>query len=144
MNTKQMPDVASIGHGRHNGSGQPTLQLHGSTASKARQALYAANGRAVAWVQGGALCKQVDGSKHFLRQPAGIAFDAAILTQAEDAGAARVWIRDRETGTVYRATLEAFALHGVRVDRGFGVQVCLPFAFWQRETPGAPRQLSLF
>lgn len=92
----------------------------------------------------GCLCKQIDGSRHFLRKPAGIAFDAAILQQAAELGALRVWVKDRETGATYRATLDAFAEHGVKLDRGFGPQVCLPFTFWQTTQPGAPVQLGLF
>lgn len=111
----------------------------------ARQSLYGANGKICAWVTpDGCLCKQVDGSRHFLRQPAGITFDAAILQQAQDLGAVRVWVRDRETGATYRATLDAFAEHGIQLDRGYGAQTCLPFTFWKSEQPGEPTQPTLF
>ena len=125
-------------------TGAPTSARQHSTDDAGRQSLYASNGKIAAWVtRDGCLCKQVDGSKHFLRKPAGIAFDAAILAQAAELGAARVWVKDRETGNTYRATLDAFTQHGVKLDRGFGAQVCLPFNFWQQQRPGAPVQLAL-
>lgn len=140
---KAVPVAATTGTGESGGAARLSMRSVAHDAA-GRQSLFGANGRVVAWVQGGALCKTVDGSRHFLRQPPGIAFDAAILAQAADLGAARVRVTDRETGNTYRATLAAFTEHGVKIDRGFGVQVCLPFTFWQRETPGAPRQLALF
>jgi hypothetical protein len=101
-------------------------------------------GRVVATVDGDCLKKQVDGSKHFLQKPPGIAFDAAILEAAERAGVQLVRVRDRETGDVYACQLSEFALHAIRVDRGFGLQWCLPFAFWRVRRAGEPIQLGLF
>jgi hypothetical protein len=107
-------------------------------------ALRATSGKVVAHVCGDVLRKSVDGSKHFLRQPGGICFDADILDQAEHAGAVRVEVKDRESGITYRATLADFWTHGVKLDRGFQPQVCLPFGFWLARRPGAPVQLGLF
>jgi hypothetical protein len=115
-----------------------------STGAAGRQDLRAASGRVVATVDGDCLKKQLDGSKHLLRKPPGIAFDADILEAAERAGAVRVEVRDRETGITYRSTLADFWTHGVKLDRGFGLQVCLPFGFWLARRPGAPVQLGLF
>ncbi len=109
-----------------------------------RQELRAANGQVVAVGEGAELVKHIYGSLHFLRQPAGIAFDVDHLEKSEAAGRLRVVVTDRETGIVYRAPLAAFWQHGVRIDRGYGPQVALPFAYWQRQTPGAPVQLALF
>ena len=109
----------------------------------ARQELRAANGKVAAWVTGDALCKQIDGSKHILHKPHGIAFDRDILDRAEAAGAGRVWIRDRETGDVYRAELAAFWQYGVKLNRGFGDQVVLPMTFFRVQRAGEPVQLSL-
>ncbi len=108
-----------------------------------RQALTGSNGTVCAWVVDDCLCKTVAGSRHFLRKPAGIAFDAAILAQAGALGAVRAWVLDRETGTTYRVALGAFKEHGVKLERGCGPQVCLPFTFWQTTQPGADVQLSL-
>ena len=114
-----------------------------TTDGGARQELRGANGRVVAWVTGDALCKQIDGSKHILHKPHGIAFDRDILDRAEAAGAGRVWIRDRETGDVYRAELAAFWQYGVKLNRGFGDQVVLPMTFFRVQRAGEPVQLSL-
>lgn len=145
MNNKQMPHVGGMGQTTgDNSSGQRRCLPHTTPIRAQRQPLFGANGKVCAWVtHDGALCKALDGSKHFLRQPAGIAFDRAILQQAQDLGAVRVWVKDRETGATYRATMETFLQHGMRLNRGFGDQLCLPFSFWQTQQPGEPRQLSL-
>jgi hypothetical protein len=114
------------------------------TDGGARQELLAASGKVAATLDGDCLKKQLDGSRHFLRKPAGIAFDDAILRAAERAGARSVWVRDRETGDVYTCQLADFALHAVKVDRGFGLQYCLPFAFWRVRRAGAPVQMALW
>lgn len=144
MPSKTKPPVDGGGRADVDGGRLSQSTKKDTTRRAARQDLFAANGRIVATVKKGVLCKQVDGSKHFLRAPRGIAFDLAILQQAQDLGAGRVWVRDRETGVTYTTTLDAFARLGVKVDRGFGLQVCLPFAYWQTQTPGAPQQLGLF
>ena len=129
---------------RGNGSsGRLVSTREHTTDGGARQELRAANGKVAAWVTGDALCKQIDGSKHILRKPHGIAFDRDILHGAEAAGAVRVWIRDRETGDVYRAELAAFWRYGVKLNRGFGDQVVLPMTFWCVQRAGEPVQLSL-
>ena len=107
------------------------------------QELRGANGRVVARIDGECLKKQIAGSRHFLHKPAGIAFDAAILEAAERAGARVVWVRDRETGDTYTAQLADFAQHAVKVDRGYGLQYCLPFAFWRIRRANEPAQLAL-
>lgn len=145
MTSKQMPHAANMGHTRgDNSSGQRLCHPHPTPTQAKNQPLFGANGKVCAWVTpDGALCKALDGSKHFLRQPAGIAFDRAILQQAQDLGAVRVWVKDRETGATYRATLETFLQHGVRLNRGFGDQLCLPFSFWQAHQRGETKQLRL-
>lgn len=147
MPSKTKPPVGGGGRADVDGGRLSKSTAEHITATAPRQeaiSLYAANGRVVAQVRRGVLEKQVDGSRHFLRKPAGIAFDDAILRQADELGAQQVRVRDRETGVVYLTTVDAFARLGVKVDRGFGVQVCLPFAYWQTQTPGAPQQLGLF
>jgi len=138
----------SFGGGRvgigNKDNGVCTPSAQSVSRQPAQRQLRAANGQVVAAVEGAELVKRVDGSKHFLRQPAGIAFDRDILDAAEAAGAQRVVVLDRETNVTYLAALGAFWQHGVRIDRGYGPQVALPFAYWQRQTPGAPVQLALF
>jgi hypothetical protein len=76
-----------------------------------------------------------------LRRPPAWAIDAAILEAARQDGARTVEITDIETRRVYRASIAAFDAHGVRLDRGHGVQIALPLAHWRVEMPGV-RQLA--
>lgn len=120
-------------------------------ASRARQTgggstslvYYSMFGRPVASLRGGVLHKRVKASIHMLRKPQGWAVDLAILEAAKRDGAQTVEVFDLETKTVYQASIEAFDLHGVRFNRGFGEQVVLPLAYWRMERRDA-RQLSLF
>ncbi len=100
-------------------------------------------GRSVATLQGATLTKRVRGSVHMLRQPRGWAFDLDILRQARADGAVAAEVRDLETGLTYWATLSAFDRWGVRFNRGFGEQICLPLDRWQVEKADS-RQLALF
>ena len=52
-------------------------------------------------VEGGIFYKSVDGSRHFLRSPRGLAVDLDALDGAEPAGASSIQITDRETGNRY-------------------------------------------
>jgi len=129
--------------GRNGGGGRHVSARDTTTARADCQQLRAANGPVCATIEGDCLKKQVDGSRHFMRKPAGIAFDAAILEAAERAGVRVVWVRDRETGDTYTCQLADFAQHAVKVDRGFGLQYCQPFTFWRVRRAGEPVQLSL-
>ena len=62
--------------------------------------------RIVAKVRGDTLYKTVNSSKHFLKIPPAIAFDISTLEDAERAGAVRVQVKDRDTGTSYKATIK--------------------------------------
>ena len=94
--------------------------------------------RIVGEVRDGTFCKQVLGSKHFLRKPPAIAFDIASLEGAEQAGAKRVEIEDIETGRVYRTTIARIWRDGVEFDRGWGRQIYLTLRHWQGQTQGSP------
>lgn len=138
--------VRSLAAGTGAGESDRRAGLSASNVSHlpADRQLRANNGAVVAHVCGDCLCKSVNGPAHFLRQPPAIAFDLAILNQADELGAVWVEVRDRSTGRLYRATLETFLRHGVRVDRGHGLQLALPFGYWRTTAPGAPVQLNLF
>jgi hypothetical protein len=88
---------------------------------------------------------RVQGSRHFLRQPPGIALDAESLRQAQAAGATSVSITDQETGITYTAAFETIRERGFRFDRGFGEQVGLEFQWWSTGKRVDPliRQLAL-
>ena len=79
--------------------------------------------------------RRVEGSRHFLKKPAGIANDLAALAEAERLGADRCRILDSETGIEYLCALPIIYEFGTHIDRGFGQQIALPFAYWIRTAP---------
>ena len=89
-----------------------------------------ASGRIVGEIIDDLLVKSVRSSRHMLRDPRGWAWDEAIITEAEAQGVNYTFIRDDETGKVYGAKLSDFRKYGVRVNRGYGVQICLPLEYW--------------
>ena len=98
-------------------------------------ALYSESGQVVATMaldKGGVLCamKRISSSRHALRTPPALAVDACVLDQAEQKGCRYFRVFDQDTGTTYRADLETFRANGFDVNRGFGPQVALTFAFW--------------
>lgn len=102
-----------------------------------------AGSRVVGQVIGNTFYKSVSSSKHFLRTPPAIAFDVATLAQAEEAGARKVCVTDKDTGNQYRASLEHIRLNGFTFNRGFGEQVGLVMDGWIKTRKGQPEQYSL-
>jgi hypothetical protein len=104
-----------------------------------------AGGRAVGQVRNGTLFKAI-AANHYLRKPPAIAFSLDSLDQAERAGAVRVEVKDRDTGTIYRATIEHIRQHGFPIHRaGFEPQIALSLdGGWTKQTKGAPVQPALF
>ena len=149
MNKCERLDAETHGGNRglpeeRNGGGQQLVSMgKHTTAHTDCQQLRGANGKIVAVIDGDCLKKQLDGSRHFMRKPAGIAFDAAILEAAERAAVQVVWVRDRETGDTFTCQLADFTGHAVKLDRGFGLQYCLPFTFWRIRRASEPVQLGL-
>lgn len=94
--------------------------------------------------------KRVKASKHFLRVPPGIAFDKAIIEQAQQAGVTLTRVIDTESNTTYTANLEEFGRHGFTVSRGFGEQRAVELRRWDKKRMGdkpkkeAPVQPGLF
>jgi hypothetical protein len=81
---------------------------------------------------------------HFLRCPPAIAFDIDSLTQAEQAGAIKVQVTDKEDGTIYRATIQHIRDKGREFNRGFGDQIFLTMEGWTKIKRGGGEQLSMF
>lgn len=104
----------------------------------------AANGRVVGQVSGDVFHKRVQASRHFLRAPAAIAFDASTLLDAQRAGATWVEVADSESGKVYRASIRAVLQRSFTLDRGHGAQVALPLSQWARDGELVGAQLALF
>ena len=57
------------------------------------------------------LYKTVDGRRHFVRIPPGIAFDDDILRQAGNLGAVDIAVSDSEERAIYRCSLDTFLRH---------------------------------
>lgn len=79
--------------------------------------------------------RKVLGSRHFLRKPPAITNDVDALAEAERLGADRVRIVDAETGIEYTCILAVVRDYGFPIDRGYGKQIALPFAYWVKVAP---------
>ncbi len=79
----------------------------------------------IGFVKGQTFHKSIQGSKHILQKPQGIAFDRSTLVDAERAGAFFAQVTDGESGTVYRAAIDDIWRYGFPVKRGYGDQVAL-------------------
>ena len=100
--------------------------------------------RVVGYVAGTTFRKAVKGSTHLLQRPRGWAADLSSLRDALAAGATHIEILDTECGATYRASIQTMLDTGLEFDRGFGRQIVLPLADWQRPDLGEGSQLSLF
>jgi len=99
--------------------------------------------KVVGIVQGNTFLKSIR-KNHFLQKPPAIAFDIDSLNQAKQAGAVNVQVTDRNTGTIYRATIQHILENGREFNRGHGDQIFLVLDGWVKSKPGGGLQLSLF
>lgn len=99
--------------------------------------------RKVGHVTGGTFYKSLSAARHFLQRPAAIAFDLQSLRDAEAAGAARVVITDTDTNKEYTLPISTVWARGFELDRGFGRQVAVCLADWNKDYQPAPLQLAL-
>jgi hypothetical protein len=101
-----------------------------------RRVLYTSDGRHSGCVlENGILKRKASAQRHQLRKPPAWAFEENILREAERQGVTLVQVVDTDTGTTYTASVSRFWTHGVRIERGFGVQWALPLNQWHREDP---------
>lgn len=100
--------------------------------------------RVVGYVAGTTFRKTVKASVHLLQRPRGWAADLSSLRDALAAGATHIEIHDTENGATYRASIRTMLDTGAEFDRGFGRQIVLPLADWQRPDLGEGSQLTLF
>jgi hypothetical protein len=100
-----------------------------------KQYAFSENGKVVGIYEKGMLKKTVIGSKHMLKEPKGWAWDTCILAQAESRGYSITEVYDKESGIVYQASFDDFHKHGVRFNRGYGPQMCLPLQHWRVSNP---------
>jgi hypothetical protein len=136
MTTKQnRPPMGS----RQSGTKRSNHRKHTANRSN-RQPVYGSNGRVIGQICGDTFCKRADGSRHMLQKPRGWAVDACVLDDVQAHGVTTVQVTDRESQTVYTASLPDFECFGVRIDRsGYGAQICLPLDYWSID--GQPPQL---
>jgi hypothetical protein len=123
------------------------MQTHDSTRQRGGQAasvdIHDHTGRRVGSVRNGTLYKSISGSVGIMRKTREIAFDVASLHEAEAAGAERVEVTDRETGTVYRVALGTLWAKGRPLDLGWGKQWALLIREFSRDGEPAADQLAL-
>lgn len=146
MRRQSRRTVGAVGGVRRgdSGRGQRPSHAHTTTGAGGAQELRAgATGKVVATIEGDTLRKSVAGSRHFLRKPAGIAFDVSILEAARAASVHNVEVYDVETKRTYSASLGDFDAFGFSFDRGFGKQRALALDKWAVRGAGDGRQLSL-
>lgn len=86
------------------------------------------------------LQKGIDFTKHIVRQPRAIAFDADVLAQAEKLGAQHIQVKDITTNDIWTITFADFRCYQFSVNRGFGLQYATEFGRWQRN--GQPSELA--
>ncbi|MCO6450410.1 MAG: hypothetical protein J5I90_06435 [Caldilineales bacterium] len=88
-----------------------------------------ASGRVVGRVEGGVFYRTIR-TRHILRAPPALAFEAEVIGEIEAAGAGQMVIGNVDTGRIYRSTLENFQRYCFMLDRGYGPQLALPLSRW--------------
>lgn len=101
---------------------------------------YAA-GRIVGKVEGDTFFKNIR-TKHILHSPPAIAFDIQSLEDAARAGATRVQVTDKDSGIIYKATIDHIRRAGFNLNRGWGNQIALGLDNWIRQKPGGGLPIS--
>lgn len=101
------------------------------------------DGRVVGKVVDGTLIKNVNAQKHMLRFPEGWACDVTVLKQAEDCGASRILLKDKNANMSWEAKIEEFWGEGsFSLNRGYGRQRGLGISHWTRNDTNKVEQLS--
>ncbi len=90
-------------------------------------------------LNGRTLYRDLDGSRHFLRVPPAIAFDAAAYDELRD-DFDNIEVLDRSAGRRYRISADSFDAHRGIANRGFGIQYFVTFKHWNS---GGSTQLAL-
>ena len=98
--------------------------------------------RVVGVVKGETFFKSIK-KNHFLQIPPAIAFDIDSLEQAENSGAVKVQVTDKDSGTVYRSNIRHIYKHGQRFNRGHGDQIFLVLEGWTKSSKPRVIQLRL-
>jgi hypothetical protein len=99
--------------------------------------------KVVGSLEGNRFTKHVKGSLHKLRRPPAWAIDAEVFDSVIKPNALDISVLDKEANIEYLVSVETFARHSFRFNRGFGEQYALPIQFWQTKDNGN-RQLVLW
>ena len=92
-----------------------------------------ADGRVVAVIDGHALFKKVDSTRHMLRKPPSWAFDKATIQEAMDAGATKIEVWASDKGITYKATMAHFLEYAFAINRGHNPQLAMPLRYWEQD-----------
>jgi len=92
-----------------------------------------ADGRVVAVIDGQALFKKVDSTKHMLRKPPSWAFDRATIEEAQAAGATKIEVWAADEGITYKATMAHFLEYSFALNRGHNAQLAMPLRYWEQD-----------
>ena len=102
-----------------------------------------AQGKVIGYLEGDTFIKPVIGSKHRLRCPPAWAIDAEAFDREVQLHATEIVVIDKETGTNFYATVDAFNRLKGELDRGFGRQYYLTLNHWSVNGNGH-KQLSFW
>jgi hypothetical protein len=93
----------------------------------------------IAWMNEGKtdniLRKEVLGSKHMLRSPKSWCVDKSVIDDAVQKEAIEIRVLDKESGLVYKVSMQKFLEKKMIVSRGFGTQYGLPLTYWETYNP---------
>lgn len=78
----------------------------------------------------GTFCKSIKTS-HILQKPQAIAIQSDVLQRLACQGCHTIDVTLLETGKVLKASLRSFGTHGIKLNRGYGLQVALPLSQWK-------------
>ena len=116
---------------------QPTRKqtyTYNTLSQTEKQLVRRFDGKPVGYVEDGILKKRVQASKHMLRIPRGWAWDKDILEEAVAEGIEVTEIFDTEEEITYTAKIKDILEIGQEINRGYGLQVCLPLYYWKTKS----------
>ena len=109
------------------------------------------NGKPVGRVQGNVFYKTIR-NNHMLKNPPAIASNITVLQDAIEAGAELAIIKNTESKTTYKASMDTILSKGVKMNRGHGEQLFLILKYWDtkgkdklvKDTKPEPVQYAMF
>ena len=87
------------------------------------------DGRLIGTIHHGEL-QQTRRPSNFLRW--GISYYVGVMAEVDRLGANRVRIKNGDTHEVFCASIAAIRQYGKPINHGYGEQIAMPWAYWQR------------